>query len=61
MLVKDRFVAAACLHISVDSNINGQTLATVDVHRVTAFTFAVVLFRKELIIGNIRYFTTSEV
>ena len=37
-----RFLAAAC---SVDLNINGQTLATVDIQGLMAFTFAVVLCR----------------
>ena len=37
-----RFLAAACIYLLVDLNINGQTLATVDIQRLMALTFAVV-------------------
>ena len=40
-----RFLAAACIYLLVDLNINGQTLATVDIQRLMALTFAVVLCR----------------
>ena len=40
-----RFLAAAFIYLSVDLNINGQTLATVGIQGLMAFTFAVVLCR----------------